>query len=163
MYQYVHYCPVHSYHWDSWTEMGHIYVPIYMHVYYCLSCPYHWDTWIEIGCTYVPIYNMHVTTVPSIRTIGTLEYIRMYRYTCMLPLGVPSIHTNETLGQDKPMYQYTCMFTTVCPVHSYYWDTWTEMVRTYVPIYNVMHVTTVPSIRTLGHKWEVPMYQHTCM
>ena len=65
---------------------------------------YHWDTWTEIGCTYVPIYNMHVTTVPSIRTIGTLEYIHMYRCTCMLPLGVPSIRTNGTLAQDKPMY-----------------------------------------------------------
>ena len=64
---------------------------------------------------------MHITIVLFIRTIGTF-------------------------GQNWyiSMYQYTCTFTTFCPVHSYHWDTWTEMGRTYT-LYSVMHVTTVHS------------------
>ena len=42
-----------------------------------------------------------------------------YKISCVLPLSIPSIRTIGTLGQywDIPIHQYTCMFTTVCPVH----------------------------------------------
>ena len=82
-------CPVHSYHWDTWTEMGHTYI----HVPYTCMLP------------------MYLSFICSTGTLGRKWEIPMYQYTCTSPLSLPSIRTTGTLGRkwDVPMYQYTCM------------------------------------------------------
>ena len=80
----------------AWMEMEHTYVPMHNVMHVITACPihlYHWDTWTEMGRTYVPIYLLSVLSICTTGTHGWKWDVPMYQYTvsCTLPLSRPVV------------------------------------------------------------------------